>query len=359
MEHQSRDIISASSPPKIKPLATPSGLYKAIKTEEDVKLFSDSSTKREITSWCDRISSQCRGQSTDEILGKPIPGTVIHGIMKVLDKINELLLEHKNASFSDPSSTVAAAGPCDLGGNRWRSNTDSNNHPLFGDSRFRPFIKALSESIVEAVDRFLNQETSEIRQLVSGYLSISFGDLSRIDYGTGHELNFACALLCLEHSSERELIRDNLDIVAIQIFRYYTRTVQTMIKLFRVQPAGSKGFWGLDDYFHLPFIYGSAQLIGSQISTDVVNNMRLVKQNIGRSVYLEMIEYIMNSKLGHSLDENGRVLYDISGVPNWDKINSGMIIMYCKTVLAKQPVMQHFHFSRLLPWVRPLAETGT
>lgn len=83
-----------------------------------------------------------------------------------------------------------------------------------------------------------------------------------MDYGTGHEASFAIFLLCLtllrffkpEPDFERELV--------LCVFVRYLRLCWHLQDVYRLEPAGSHGVWGLDDSSFLGYIFGSGQLRG-------------------------------------------------------------------------------------------------
>ena len=83
-----------------------------------------------------------------------------------------------------------------------------------------------------------------------------------MDYGTGHEASFALLLLSLtllrffepEARTERELV--------FSVFLRYLRLCWRLQDVYKLEPAGSHGVWGLDDYSFLGYIFGSGQLKG-------------------------------------------------------------------------------------------------
>lgn len=83
-----------------------------------------------------------------------------------------------------------------------------------------------------------------------------------MDYGTGHETSFALFLLCLTLVRFfRQTLEEERQLV-LSIFVRYLRLCWKLQDTYKLEPAGSHGVWGLDDYSFLPYIFGSGQLRG-------------------------------------------------------------------------------------------------
>lgn len=75
----------------------------------------------------------------------------------------------------------------------------------------------------------------------------------------------------------------------------------------------------------------------------------IAKQLATTNLYFASINYIFESKKGNFF-EHSPILYDISGVATWTKVNSGLLKMYMNEVLLKFPVVQHVQFCNLFRW---------
>lgn len=256
------------------------------------------------------------------------------------------------------------------------------------------------------------------------YLKDSFGNATRLDYGTGHELHFFLFLvICLEElgdkggtlivsPAERErdaFVPSSIDRPApvpaeglsrtkalrqqmvLFVFQEYLNFVRRLQKHYSLEPAGSHGVWGLDDYHHIPYILGAAQLIGMErppqetgdVSavpapphatgsqptpptpppsaggrTDARGGVVLPKHVCEKSkvkvlcdeyLYFQMIQWILDNKSGPFF-EHSNMLYNISAVESWHKTYGGMTKMYAAEVLSKFNVVQHLLFGVHIPW---------
>jgi len=187
---------------------------------------------------------------------------------------------------------------------------------------------------------------------IGAYWLACFGDYNRIDYGTGHEAHFLAWLYCWTRVGALDA-RDQCALVT-RVFERYIFLMRQLQFKFWLEPAGSHGVWGLDDYHFLPFLFGSAQLAPfTMMRPKSIHDTDYVDQFYKDFMYLACIKFINTVKTSASLRWHSPMLDDISAVKTWKKVNEGMIKMYQADVLGKLPIMQHMLFGSLLPFTEP------
>jgi len=122
----------------------------------------------------------------------------------------------------------------------------------FGNKAFRTWMDRVIASMDEdltVIGTAANPEFAHFSRAVpelKGYLLESFGSYERIDYGTGHELNFFLFLFCMCKIGMYGV--DDYKVLINKVFEKYIKLMRTIQTTYYLEPAGSHGVWGLDDY---------------------------------------------------------------------------------------------------------------
>ena len=266
---------------------------------------------------------------------------------------------------------------------------ESDSTQRFGNKAFRTW----HDSMTEAVDYFFQEDQKEyfteedIRELTP-YLTDCFGNRQRIDYGTGHEMNFVIFLMGLfglkllpsmtprrpsgsflsssssagdqSHDHAKEVLnpeesKEQAKIISQQLLILFSSSYLPLIRkiqlTYTLEPAGSHGVYSLDDFQFLPFVWGSSQLIHHpKIEPSNFPDKNEAENHADRFLFHAAIKFIHDVKKG-PFAEHSNQLWNISGVEDWVKINRGLMKMYADEVLDKFPVVQHLLFGkRVLRW---------
>lgn len=201
----------------------------------------------------------------------------------------------------------------------------------------------------------------------------AFGSFIRIDYGTGHELNFIAWLAYMYRLGafqEEEFLEQRL---ALEVIPAYLRVSWHLQDRYSLEPAGSHGVWGLDDFHFVPYILGAAQLRDTCMTPSEMTDVSLYPHSRQReprvgprltpqatlfykpprsltplpNMYTSALARIHSLKRG-PFSEHSPLLYDIShNVTNWPKVFTCLLKMYDAECLLKRPVVQHFVFGNV------------
>ncbi|MFS7933209.1 putative peptidylprolyl isomerase [Helianthus anomalus] len=218
----------------------------------------------------------------------------------------------------------------------------------YGNLAYRDWHVRMTEHADSFILQLLPHELNSATVELTPYFTDSFGNSSRIDYGTGHETNFAAWLYCLARLGV--IVEEDYQAVVSRVFVKYMELMRKLQLVYSLEPAGSHGVWGLDDYHFLPYVFGASQLIDHKyMKPKSIHNEDILENFAKEYMYLQCIEFIRKVKKG-PFAEHSPMLDDISGVPNWKKVNSGLLKMYKVEVMEKVPIMQHFLFGSLIKW---------
>ncbi|WWC68933.1 serine/threonine-protein phosphatase 2A activator 2 [Kwoniella pini CBS 10737] len=225
-----------------------------------------------------------------------------------------------------------------------------NKLSRFGNPAFKDFYDKVGEASTRLHSRIGGLPAEAIPE-IEVYFQESWGNKQRVDYGSGMEFNFLCWLLCLTKLGI--FTKDDYEYLVLGLFWRYIEVMRYLQSTYWLEPAGSHGVWGLDDYHFLPFLWGAGQLKDHKhLRPKAIHDPEILDAFGKDYMYLSCISFINSIKTA-SLRWHSPMLDDISAVKTWAKVNEGMKKMYIAEVLGKLPVMQHALFGSILPFPTP------
>ncbi|KAJ9638846.1 Serine/threonine-protein phosphatase 2A activator 2 [Coniosporium tulheliwenetii] len=288
---------SSNPPPETPPLPPPPSLdnwrfltpSRRILSKHDHELFLASPTFTLITSFIFTLSDSVRDTPVSAVNTANLSPTTA-AVLSILDEAEQIL------------------GQCpaeDTGGSR------------FGNAAFRTFLDA-TERAQEGWHQKLGLSDPAAIEEVSTYLQHSFGNRARIDYGSGHELNFFMWLLCLLGNAGLD---NNIPADSAGLIPRYLRLLRSLQTTYYLEPAGSHGVWGLDDYQFLPFLFGASQLLHHPyIRPKSIHNPLVLEEGAKDYLYLDQVAFVNSVKNVEGLRWHSPMLDDISAARNWGKV---------------------------------------
>lgn len=196
----------------------PSSIGKFIKTEADVLTFKSTSGYKYYISFLDSLSEAVAGHPSippNEVMNISDPGTQIGRTLKLLETLENWIDD------IPPLQSPQRYG--NLAFRSWGKRLEVVR--LYFQTRLADLDTTSVQQSTQLLETLLDPSLRYATLFLRPYLLTSFGDFTRMDYGTGHEASFGFFLLSLTLIGHFEQSKVSYrDIVQKVFYRYGPRT---------------------------------------------------------------------------------------------------------------------------------------
>ena len=166
---------------------------------------------------------------TPEDVKQALKGSTMQNFVSFTMALNESVIGVKNSDECSVSPAIQAMLDCLKTLDEFVKATPAVTHEVrYGNPAFREWHDKMKEAAPELVYNIVGDVLGEATIELLPYFLDSFGNRTRIDYGTGHETAFVCFIYCLFCLGV--LKEDDCKATVIMVFRAYLalmRDIQT------------------------------------------------------------------------------------------------------------------------------------
>ncbi|XP_034097800.1 serine/threonine-protein phosphatase 2A activator [Drosophila albomicans] len=211
---------------------------------------------------------------------------------------------------------------------------------------YRSWSRTMLRCIFGLVEQALPPQQCEHVAELGQYLANAFGNPTRLDYGTGHELSFLfflCALFRI-----KVLLPADEPAAALLLFQRYLKCVRRLQSQYGLNAAGFEGAYSLDDYQFVPYLWGAAQLCyDPPFQPRQLLQPAVFEQWRNDYLLAGCVAFVAESKEG-SFATHSCQLWSITTLSSWPKVYRGLHNMYLKEMLNQFRMLRHVCFGQLM-----------
>lgn len=309
------------------------GPHNRVETPADMEFWQQSKAYVILTTYLFDVSSHVQGVRTTD----PFPvSRSIKRLLGIFDALDVLIVANPPVVTGEPKTSM----------------TESGNRA------FRKWARCMLRDIYYMVEKAVPTKKCQHVNELGQYLSSSFGNSTKIEYGTTHELNF---LFFVAGLFQARILNKEEDLAAsgLILFVRYLKLVRRLQITYSMVPPANHGAYSLDKFQFIPFIWGAAQLCyDAPFSPRKMLDEDTVAKYKNSYLLADCVGHIMMTNIGPFAGHSSQ-LWCLAALSQWPDIYRGLIFRYTEDIVVDFDLIQPMRFGSLMPFDMDVSKAPT